>query len=162
VGMERPADPAATPGTVAAPADPAAAERPADPAATPRAPEDRSRPLRFALAVIGTASLAIGVVGLVVPVLPTTPFLLLAAACYARASTRLYGWLLGQPTLGPIIAQWRESRSLAPGVKIRALAVVVLSFGASILLVEELAVRAVLAATGSVVALFLARIPTAA
>jgi hypothetical protein len=79
-----------------------------------------SRPAQVTFAVIGTISLAIGVVGIVVPVLPTTPFLLLAAACYARASTRLYGWLLGQPGLGPIIVEWRRSRSLAPGVKARA------------------------------------------
>jgi uncharacterized membrane protein YbaN (DUF454 family) len=138
--------------------DPAASQAQAQAQAT----LDRSRPVRALLAVVGTVALAVGVVGIVLPVLPTTPFLLLAAACYARASTRLYGWLLGQPTLGPIINRWRESRSMAPGVKLRALLIVVVTFTASILLVDVLAVRAILAVTGTVVLLFLARIPTTA
>jgi uncharacterized membrane protein YbaN (DUF454 family) len=125
------------------------------------APErDRSRPVRLAFGVIGTVALAFGLLGIVLPILPTTPFLLLAAACYARASGRLHAWLLGQPALGPIIVRWRETRSMTPAVKLRAIAVVFVTFAASILLVEELVVRAGLAVTGSVVTLFLARIPT--
>ena len=83
-----------------------------------------SLPVRAVLVVVGTTALVIGVIGIVVPVLPTTPFLLVAAACYARSSTRLYAWLLGQPSLGRIVAEWRRSRSLPPGVKPRALLVV--------------------------------------
>jgi uncharacterized membrane protein YbaN (DUF454 family) len=122
----------------------------------------RSRVIRAACAIVGTVALVIGVVGLVVPVLPTTPFLLLAAACYARASERMYTWLIGQRALGPIVSEWRESRSLPPGVKPRALIVILITFAASILLVEELLVRAVLAVTGTVLTVFLARLPTRA
>jgi hypothetical protein len=136
--------------------DPAANSIPA-----PEPPvNDRSRPVRVVLAVVGTISLAVGVVGIVLPVLPTTPFLLLAAACYARASTRLYGWLLGQPALGSIITRWRATGSMAPGVKTRAIMVVVVTFTASVLLVDALAVRAILVITGVIVTGFLARIPT--
>jgi len=135
----------------------------ADSIAAPERPvADRSRPVRIVLAAVGTVALALGVLGVFVPILPTTPFLLVAAACYARASTRMYGWLLGQPTLGPIISRWRESRSMAPGVKRRALVVVVVTFAVSILLVDALAVRVILAVTGSLVTLFLARIPATA
>ena len=133
--------------------------RPPDSAA-PRPAEDRSRPIRLAFAVVGTVALAVGLLGIVVPVLPTTPFLLLAAACYARSSTRLYGWLLGQPTLGPIIVRWRETGSMAPAVKARAIAVVVVTFGLSIILVDGLLVRGLLGLTGGIVAIFLSRIPT--
>ena len=119
-----------------------------------------SLPLRAILVTVGTLSLVIGVLGIVVPVLPTTPFLLLAAACYARASDRLYAWLIGRPSLGPIITNWRSSRSLPPGVRARALAVVALSFGVSIVLVDSLAIKAALAAAGLVVGIFLYRIPT--
>ena len=117
-------------------------------------------PVRAILVAIGTVALAIGIVGIFLPVVPTTPFVLLAAACYARASTRLYGWLLGQPTLGPIITGWRRSRTLPPGVKTRALILVVLTFGVSIALVDGALVRVGLAAIGLVLLAFLSRIPT--
>ena len=128
----------------------------ASPGRTSRTP----LPLRAALVAVGSTSLALGVVGIVVPVLPTTPFLLLAAACYARASDRMYAWLIGQPSLGPIIVEWRRSRSLPPGVRTRAILVVVLSFSASIVLVDSLAVRVALAATALILIAFLSRIPT--
>ncbi|HYO42121.1 MAG TPA: YbaN family protein [Candidatus Limnocylindrales bacterium] len=131
-----------------------------EPAGVPPATADRSRPIRIAFAIVGTVALAIGLLGIVVPVLPTTPFLLLAAACYARASTRLYAWLLGQPTLGPIIVQWRETGSMAPAVKTRAIIVVVVTFGVSIFVVEPLLFRVLLGLTGGIVTVFLVRIPT--
>ncbi len=130
----------------------------------PEAPPDPSTisPLwRAVLLVVGTASLVLGVIGILLPVLPTTPFLLVAAACYARASTRLYSWLLGQRSLGPIITAWRRSRSLPPGVKIRALVVVAVTFTVSVVLVDTLVLRLVLIATGVILAAFLYRIPTA-
>lgn len=111
---------------------------------------------------MGTVALGLGLVGLVVPILPTTPFLLLAAACYARASERLYTWLIGQRALGPIITEWRRSRSLPPGVKTRALVVVVVTFGVSIVLVEAWPIRLVLLVTAAILLAFLARIPTRA
>ena len=116
---------------------------------------------RAVLLVVGTASLVLGVIGIVPPVLPTTPFLLVTAACYARASTRLYQWLLGQPSLGPIVVEWRRSRSLPPGVKTRALMVVAITFAISVVLVDLLLLRAGLVATGVILAIFLYRIPTA-
>lgn len=119
-----------------------------------------SWPVRAILVIVGTVALGLGVVGLFVPVLPTTPFLLLAAACYARASSRLYGWLLGQPSFGPIITEWRRSRSLPPGVKTRALVLVVLTFAVSIVLVDAPLLRVSLAALALVLAVFLYRIPS--
>lgn len=131
-------------------------EAPVEPARQPAS----LLPVRAILIVVGTVSLGLGIVGIFLPVVPTTPFVLLAAACYARASTRLYGWLLGQPTLGPIITEWRRSRSMAPGVRRRALVLVALTFGVSIVLVDSLALRLALAAVGLIVVSFLYRIPT--
>jgi uncharacterized membrane protein YbaN (DUF454 family) len=124
------------------------------------APSPASRPVRAILVFVGTIALGLGIVGVFVPVLPTTPFLLLAAACYARASTRLYEWLVGQPSFGPIITEWRRSRSLPPGVKTRALVLVALTFGVSIVLVDALLLRVSLAVFGVLLAAFLYRIPT--
>lgn len=116
---------------------------------------------RAVLLVVGSAALVLGVVGIFLPILPTTPFLLVTAACYARASTRLYEWLVGQPSLGPVIAEWRRSRSLPPGVKSRALVVVVVTFTVSIVLLDSLLLRIGLVTTGLILATFLYRIPTA-
>jgi uncharacterized protein len=118
-----------------------------------------ARPVRALLVTVGTLSLVLGVVGIVVPILPTTPFLLVAAACYARSSTRLSAWLLGQPSLGPIVAEWRRSRSLPPRVKTRAILVVALTFGLSILIVDGLPLRLILLAVGLALAFFLWRVP---
>ena len=95
-----------------------------------------------------------------VPLLPTTPFLLVTAACYARASNRLYAWLIGRRALGPIITEWRTSRSLPRGARSRALAMVALSFGASIVLVDVLVIKAALAVAALAVGVLLYRIPT--
>jgi uncharacterized membrane protein YbaN (DUF454 family) len=118
-----------------------------------------SLPVRAILVVVGTTALVIGVLGIVVPVLPTTPFLLVAAACYARSSTRLYAWLLGQPSLGRIVAEWRRSRSLPPGVKPRALLVVALTFTVSVILVDAFVLQLLLVAVGVILGAFLWRIP---
>jgi uncharacterized membrane protein YbaN (DUF454 family) len=130
----------------------------------PEAPPDPSSisPIwRALLLIVGTASLILGVIGIVLPILPTTPFLLVTAACYARASTRLYEWLIGQRSLGPIISEWRRSRSLPPGVKTRALVAVAITFTLSVIVVDATVARVVLVATGVILATFLYRIPTA-
>ena len=121
-----------------------------------------SAPKRALLLIVGSVALVIGVIGIVVPVLPTTPFLLVTAACYARSSTRLYHWLLGQPSLGPIVSEWRATRSLPPGVKARALVAVALTFTVSIILVDATVMRLALAAVAIVLVFFLVRLPTAA
>jgi len=117
--------------------------------------------VRAVLLVVGTAALVVGIAGIFLPILPTTPFLLVTAACYARASTRLYEWLVGQPSLGPIVVEWRRSRSLPPGVKTRALMVVAITFAVSIVLVDALLLRVGLVVTGVILSTFLYRIPTA-
>ena len=119
-----------------------------------------SRPVRVVLLVVGTLALALGVVALVVPLIPSTPFLLVAAACYARASERLYRRLIAQPTIGRIIVEWQTSRTIAPDVRRTAMLTVVLSFGLSIVIVDVFVLRAVLLATGVLVLWILSRIPT--
>jgi uncharacterized membrane protein YbaN (DUF454 family) len=66
--------------------------------------EARSGPVRVVLTTVGIVCVGLGIVGIVVPVLPTTPFLLLAAACFVRSSPRMHGWLLTHPRLGPYVA----------------------------------------------------------
>jgi uncharacterized membrane protein YbaN (DUF454 family) len=72
----------------------------------------RSRVVRWLLWLAGSVSLALGLIGVVLPGLPTTPFILLAAACYAKASPRLHGWLLNHRLLGPMVRDWETHRNL--------------------------------------------------
>ncbi len=67
---------------------------------------------RYVLIVAGTVFLGCGVVGIFVPILPTTPFLLLAAACYARGSRRCYTWLMTNRWFGGYIKNYREGRGI--------------------------------------------------
>lgn len=72
----------------------------------------RSRVVRWLLWLAGSVALVLGLIGVVLPGLPTTPFILLAAACYAKASPRLHGWLLRHRFLGPMVRDWETHRSL--------------------------------------------------
>ncbi|MDP3197121.1 YbaN family protein [Tabrizicola sp.] len=65
----------------------------------------------------GGLCLGMGLLGVVLPVLPTTPFLLLAAGCFARSSPRLHGWLLGHPVFGPPIRNWEENGAISRRAK---------------------------------------------
>ncbi len=67
---------------------------------------------------LGSVSLALGIIGIFVPLLPTTPFLLLTAALYFKGSPRLYNWLLHQKHLGPYIRQFREEKAIPLRAKI--------------------------------------------
>jgi hypothetical protein len=64
------------------------------------------------LVAAGSVLLALGIAGLFLPLLPTTPFVLAASACYARGSRRLHGWLLGHRRLGPLVAAFEGGRGL--------------------------------------------------
>ena len=74
--------------------------------------------IRYLLMSTGTIFLGIGIIGIVVPILPTTPFLLLAAACYARSSKRIYTWLMNNKWFGTYITNYREGRGIPIKVKI--------------------------------------------
>jgi uncharacterized membrane protein YbaN (DUF454 family) len=80
----------------------------------------------------GTLALLLGIVGIVVPGLPTTPFVLLAGACYVRVSPRAHAWLLRNRTFGPILLEWDRHHSVAPRVKRIAFAAMALTAGFSI------------------------------
>lgn len=78
--------------------------------------------------LIGLTSLALGIVGVVLPLLPTTPFVLLAAYCFARSSPRLHDWLLAHRMFGPLIRNWNAHRAIAPRAKLLAVVSMVTVF----------------------------------
>lgn len=87
-----------------------------------RAAKPLARPVRWLLWLVGTIALGLGLVGVVLPGLPTTPFVLLAAACYARASPRLHQRMRENAWIGPMLRDWEANRSLTRRVKTIALA----------------------------------------
>lgn len=120
-----------------------------------------SRTLRIVFAALGTLCVSIGVIGVVVPVLPTTPFMLLAAACYARASARFYNWLLNTRAFGPLIVEWRRYRSIPFKTKITAIVLMSLTLATSIVFfVRNFYLQCALAALGVGLAIWLYRIPS--
>ena len=82
--------------------------------------------------LFGILSLVVAGVGVVLPLLPTTPFVLLAAGCFARSSPRMHAWLLNNRTFGPMIVKWEEKRCVSRKVKATALASMGVVGGASV------------------------------
>jgi uncharacterized membrane protein YbaN (DUF454 family) len=121
----------------------------------------RSRWVRALFLVAGSVCVALGVVGLFLPLLPTTPFLLLAAACYARGSQRFYDWLLANRTFGPLIHEWRTHRSIPYRTKLSAIALMSATLGVSIVFfVRPLWLKLLLAAMGLALAIWMYRMPS--
>lgn len=83
--------------------------------------------MRLVYILIGIFSVALGVLGVALPLLPTTPFLLLAAWAFARSSPRLERWLTTHPRLGPPIEAWRARRAIPTRVKVISLATMLAS-----------------------------------
>lgn len=105
--------------------------------------------------------MALGVLGVFLPVLPTTPFMLLAAACFARSSPRFHRWLLNNPTFGPIIDEWHSHRSIPYRAKRTALLLIALSFGVSIaFFVPGWPAKLAMGFGGLVLGIWIARIPS--
>ncbi len=105
--------------------------------------------------------MALGVLGVFLPVLPTTPFMLLAAACFARSSRRIHHWLLSNPTFGPIINEWHTYRSMPYQAKRTALLLIALSFGISIaFFVPGWPAKLAMGIGGLVLGIWIARIPS--
>ena len=78
----------------------------------------RSKLVKKTLIVLGTFFTGLGIIGIFIPILPTTPFLLLAAACYARGSERFYNWLLSNRLFGKYIRNYREGKGIPLIVKV--------------------------------------------
>lgn len=95
----------------------------------------RHRSVRYLLLGVAWLSVTLGVIGIFLPVLPTTPFLLLAAACFARSSPRFYDWLVHHKRFGPLIRDYLEGRGMPVKAKVYAIATMWLSIGVSCYLI---------------------------
>ncbi len=73
---------------------------------------------KWILITTGTVFVGLGIIGIILPILPTTPFLLLAAACYARSSKRFYNWLINNKWIGTYIKNYREGKGVPLKIKV--------------------------------------------
>ena len=117
--------------------------------------------LRWLLLGTGWLCVGLGAIGVVLPLLPTTPFLLLAAACFARASLRFYDWLIGTRVFGPYIQAYRARRGVPLQAKIIALSTLWITILSSVTwLVRLWPARLLLLSIAAAVSVHLLRLPT--
>jgi uncharacterized membrane protein YbaN (DUF454 family) len=121
----------------------------------------RSRIVRGLLWLAGSVSLLLGLIGVLLPGLPTTPFVLLAAACYAKASPRLHAALLQHRLTGPMLRDWEQHRSLTRRTKTIAVVSMLVMVSFSIWSFQHRPIaQAVLLVLGAIGAWVVLRIPT--
>jgi uncharacterized membrane protein YbaN (DUF454 family) len=120
-------------------------------------PQSRHRSVRYALLAVGWLSVVLGVIGIFVPVLPTTPFLLLAAACFVRSSRRFYLWLVNHRHLGPWVRDYLEGNGIPLKGKVYALGLMWASIGLSCYLVPLPWARAFMLTSAVLVSIYILR-----
>jgi hypothetical protein len=113
------------------------------------------------LMAAGSVCLGLGALGALLPVLPTTPFVLLAAACYARSSRSFHRALRESRLFGPVLRDWEDHRSIPRAAKLRAISLVVVVFALTMTLaLETAAPRMAMGLVGVGLVAFLGRLPT--
>jgi uncharacterized membrane protein YbaN (DUF454 family) len=121
------------------------------------------RVARGLLVTAGFLCVGLGVLGILLPGLPTTPFLLLAAFCFARSSERFHQWLLSHRWLGPYIANFEAGRGMTRRDKLITIGTLWLTMGLTIVLFVPVTwAKLAMAAVGMCTTLYLLRLPTAA
>ncbi len=122
----------------------------------------RPKWMRWLLLTLGVLALALGAAGIFLPLLPTTPFVLLAAFLFARSSERAHGWLLRQRVFGRIVREWQQHRCIPAHAKWTAVGLVFVLAVAFSLLITPSSVYGdvVLFVVGPVLTAFLVRLPT--
>ncbi len=115
---------------------------------------------KYLLLGIGSIALALGVIGVVVPLLPTTPFLLLASFCYVRSSARLHRWLMNHRVFGKLLYDYTTHRAVKRNVKISALTCLWLSLAISIYVTGSLHLTIFLVIIGIGVSIHLLKLKT--
>ncbi|MEL7252677.1 MAG: YbaN family protein [Pseudomonadota bacterium] len=104
---------------------------------------------------LGLMSVGFGLLGVILPLVPTVPFMILAAFCFARSSERLHHWLITHPTFGPFIEDWQRNGAIRPRAKKLATVSIAAVFALSWILDVSWTVIAIQAVTLSLVLIFI-------
>jgi len=122
----------------------------------------REKLLKSLLLAIGWISVVLGVLGIFLPLLPTTPFLLLAAACFVRSSPKFYQWLVDHPRLGSYILHYLNGEGIPKRAKFFSIMMIAGTISFSIWLVPILWVKVLLLVIALSVSTYILRQPTLA
>lgn len=117
---------------------------------------------RYLLLALGWVSLVLGVIGVFLPIMPTTPFILLAAWAFAKSSHRFYQWLVNHRHFGPIVRDWQSDRGVSRQVRNRVIGLLWLSLSCSSLLIGLMGhwwVAPLLGLGGIAITLYMLRLP---
>ena len=117
-------------------------------------------PKKALLVAAGSVSLALAVLGVFLPLLPTTPFLLLASACYVRSSERLHGWLMRNRLLGGYVRNFKERRGIPLRAKFMTVALIWLPLLYSVYRLDLLWLELLLVLMGLVWSVVIFRVKT--
>lgn len=121
----------------------------------------KNRFVRSLFFFAGTITLVLGAIGVVFPILPTTPFLLLSLACYLRSSERMTHWLLNNKYFGSYLRNYKEGKGIPMKTKLFAITVLWITISISaFILVPILAVQIILFVVATAVTVHLVRLPT--
>lgn len=116
--------------------------------------------LKSLLVTTGFLSLSLGVLGIFLPLLPTTVFILFAGFCFARSSEKFHLWLIRHKHFGPIVSAWEKDRSISRKNKIKAITLLWLSISVSIAIIWKLWATLLLLTIATLVSLYLINLPT--
>jgi len=116
--------------------------------------------IRLAFNLVGTLAVVLGLIGVFLPLLPTTPFLLLATACYMRGSERMANWLMNNRLFGSYVRDFHENRGIRRKTKLWALGITWVSLGISAWVMPVAWIRPLLLIPGIGVTIYLWRYKT--
>ena len=120
----------------------------------------RSKLSKILLATAGTISVGLGILGIFLPVMPTTIFLIIAAYCYVRSSDKLYNWLINHKILGPYISNYHRYKAMPKRAKIVAISMLWISIIISSYVVSKLWVSIILIIIAISVTIYILSIKT--
>lgn len=115
--------------------------------------------MRIVFGLLGGLALLLGLIGVFLPVMPTTPFILLAAFFFSKSSPRIHAWLVNHPWSGPLILDWQNHRGVRAAIRRRALWMMAISFSFSMYVLPTWQLKVGLALGFAVVVLWFLRLP---
>lgn len=116
--------------------------------------------MKLLLTIVGMLAIVLGVIGIFLPLLPTTPFLLLAAACFARSSKGMHDWLMNHRLFGDYLCNYEAGRGIPAQAKVLALVMMWSSLAYAAWRYESLWLRVLIVMVGAGVSIYLLRLPT--